>query len=159
MIDQVQDQDGKYLSRAASRAVLYAAAKEIVDRYSQKRPPSRHRLKAARKRLRQQEARDRERKRNPQFQGVYVIGTASGPVKIGIAVDPERRLKELQTGYPQKLTIFDFVGELPAGAARRVEQECHRRAHAQRMTGEWFDMDWEDASALMRDTLQKFDLA
>lgn len=72
---------------------------------------------------------------------VYVIG---GPrrrngrrsVKIGIAIDVNRRLSDLQMGSVEPL---EMLATGPGG--RTVEQRLHRRYEAQHVRGEWFELE------------------
>lgn len=70
---------------------------------------------------------------------IYVIGTDQPPYKVGIAKNPEHRLKALQTGHPQPLRI---IHKIPTDAKRThlLEAAMHRNMRHHRMTGEWFDM-------------------
>jgi hypothetical protein len=54
-------------------------------------------------------------------------------VKIGIAKDPMRRLKELQTGQPMELHLLWSV-------AGNYESDLHVHFGAYRVRGEWFDL-------------------
>ncbi len=56
-----------------------------------------------------------------------------GPIKIGTAVDPVARLRLLQTGNPERLTLRGKVEAWPGG-----EGALHRHFKAARMSGEWF---------------------
>jgi len=67
---------------------------------------------------------------------VYFIESDNGMVKIGSSVDPETRLRALQTGSPCVLRLL-FVE--PGGSAR--ERELHARFDACRRHGEWFEPD------------------
>lgn len=67
---------------------------------------------------------------------VYVIKSSNSKlVKIGHAVKPEQRARELQTGSPGKLTV---AWSLPGH--ERLERELHRRFADYRKNGEWFDL-------------------
>ena len=70
---------------------------------------------------------------------IYFIqfGT-DGPIKIGTAVDPIVRLRTLQTGTPEPLTLLAVV---PGGRTR--EAEVHRALAHHRRSGEWFEPDDE----------------
>lgn len=72
---------------------------------------------------------------------VYAMGCASGPIKVGWAVDPEKRRRELQTGNPERL----FVLAIEPGDRQR-ETAAHTRLAAARVHGEWFER-----SAVRRD--------
>ena len=67
---------------------------------------------------------------------VYFIGTKAEKcerVKIGFALDPDQRIKEIQTGNPEKLRV---LAKVEGGA--ELEREYHRRFSDQRRHGEWF---------------------
>lgn len=56
-----------------------------------------------------------------------------GPVKIGMAVDPEKRCCDLQTGNPEKLHV-----RVAVPGDRALEGELHRRFKEWHLHGEWF---------------------
>lgn len=61
----------------------------------------------------------------------FIQAESGGPVKIGKAKDPARRLKELQTSHYDRLRILATIeGD--------CERELHRQLKQHRMTGEWF---------------------
>lgn len=64
---------------------------------------------------------------------VYFVRAGEGPVKIGIAIDPEARLRELQTGHYESLSLLRVVDGDWA-----VEAWLHARFAAARIRGEWF---------------------
>jgi hypothetical protein len=67
---------------------------------------------------------------------VYFIGTENREgrhVKIGLAFDPEKRLRALQTGHSQRLRVLAWLrGE------REDEARLHRKFYRTRVQGEWF---------------------
>jgi hypothetical protein len=66
--------------------------------------------------------------------GTYVYFAAcDGFVKIGIAKNVEKRLRELQIGCPHKL---DLIGLVEGG--REIEAAYHKRFRKLRASGEWF---------------------
>lgn len=70
---------------------------------------------------------------DPSF--VYLIqGDPGTPVKIGVAKDPLKRMRELQTGNPSKLHL-QYV--IPGDAG--LERHLHNRARRGAVLGEWFD--------------------
>ena len=70
----------------------------------------------------------------PNSRFVYFIQAGdTGPVKIGLAGDPERRVRELQTGNHRDLVIRHIVP-----GDRHVERQLHHRFRAARIKGEWF---------------------
>lgn len=65
---------------------------------------------------------------------VYVIRAGyRGPIKVGLAKNPESRLREHQTSNHEELTLLHV---LPGG--RSQEAELHRRLKHARLRGEWF---------------------
>lgn len=66
-------------------------------------------------------------------QFTYFIGWKGGPVKIGRAIRPWKRLADFQTGCPYRLHLW-------AAATQRVysETRLHGRFREHRLFGEWF---------------------
>ena len=65
---------------------------------------------------------------------VYMIRAgADGPVKIGVAAHPQKRLSALQTGQPETLTILRVLE-----GDRHFESALHRHFAHRRTRGEWF---------------------
>ena len=63
----------------------------------------------------------------------FVQAVTGGPIKIGIAQDPPRRLWRIQSGNPSRLRITHTMpGSL------EVERTLHKRFKAHRLEGEWF---------------------
>lgn len=87
-------------------------------------------------------------------QGVDVIGAPGYPTKIGIAIDPDSRLRTIQTGCPERLKLYLFH-RCPPGLARVVEQECHLRLADCRKSGEWFAVEWRDAVQMVETVAQR----
>lgn len=59
-------------------------------------------------------------------------------IKIGIAVDAQKRLRHLQTGSPTRLRV---VAVIPGGAMGEVLH--HRRFDDDHLHGEWFELSEE----------------
>lgn len=66
-------------------------------------------------------------------QRVYFIASEGGPIKIGIAKDPEARLRGLQTSHPERLSV---LATCPGGPLK--ERLYHARFAGHRLSGEWF---------------------
>lgn len=62
-------------------------------------------------------------------------GTA---VKIGKAKDITERLNTLQTGSPEKLTLYGYVECRSEQEAYELEKQLHEQFANARLTGEWF---------------------
>jgi hypothetical protein len=60
----------------------------------------------------------------------------SGRVKIGYSKNPDRRLRELQTGSSRTLVIYSRI----EGVTKEAEREIHNLCREHRRAGEWFDM-------------------
>lgn len=66
----------------------------------------------------------------------FIQGLCGGAIKIGYSKNPEKRLAELQTGYPDTLTILLMIPGTEA-----TERTLHRQFEASRLKGEWFRPD------------------
>lgn len=68
------------------------------------------------------------------FSRVYFIQSErGGPIKIGRAINPEQRLKQCQTGSPERLVLLAVIS-----GGRDLERSLHARFAASRLRGEWF---------------------
>lgn len=63
---------------------------------------------------------------------------ASGPIKIGRAVDPHKRVRDLSVGSPIPLVI---LGAVLCEAYEEEEAEIHTRLDEHCVQGEWFVAD------------------
>lgn len=70
---------------------------------------------------------------HPSNSRVYFIGAEGGGIKIGVALDVAKRLKEIQAHCPLRLSVL-----ATAPGDRTLEQAYHKRFAAHRMHGEWF---------------------
>ena len=80
-----------------------------------------------------QSAMDENAKRARRKAAVYFIQSGSGPIKIGIAVDVEKRRRSLQTAHPFPLTLL-----ATCGGGKTQESAYHERFAEFRQEGEWF---------------------
>lgn len=80
---------------------------------------------------------------------LYVITCGRKFCKVGVAFNPATRLKELQTGAPLKLRLFDCVRVASAELAYRYEAEAHRRLSGRSTEGEWFMVHPAEAMAVI----------
>ena len=78
---------------------------------------------------------------------VYIISDNMNYIKIGISKNPEKRLKQLQTAYPTKLTII-FTEEFycKRNHLLKIESVIHKKvkAIATKVNGEWFEISQND---------------
>ena len=72
-----------------------------------------------------------------KLDSLYIIQSdMSGNIKIGRSKDPQKRLKQLQTGNPNKLKLIAFFeGE---GWKEKI---IHEKLRRYRLKGEWFSYD------------------
>jgi hypothetical protein len=75
---------------------------------------------------------------------VYVIGTSAGPKKVGVAEDITQRLTRLQTGNPAPLKCY-HSRSVPKCIAAQVERAAHKLLSTKRVSGEWFDVELDEA--------------
>lgn len=84
----------------------------------------------------------------PEKQSTYFIQAGDGQIKVGIALHPEKRLRELQTGSPTPLKL---LGTIAAG--RTVEALLHDtfKAQGHHLIGEWYSAAiHDDVMTLLR---------
>jgi hypothetical protein len=80
---------------------------------------------------------------------VYFITTADEQfLKIGVSVDVESRLKNLQTSQPAKLRLVGIIE-----GDEEVEAKWHRRFRHLRTSGEWFRYADDLQAAIAREVL------
>lgn len=77
-----------------------------------------------------------QKKKNVKSGFVYFIKADSGKIKIGWSVDPIERLKTLQTGSPEILTLIGCIR-----GTREDEGVFHRMFKHYRLHCEWFSYD------------------
>lgn len=61
--------------------------------------------------------------------------------KIGITNNLQKRLKEIQTGTPDKIYFVDFY---ESKYARKIESGLHRFFEHKHRNNEWFELSLED---------------
>ena len=81
--------------------------------------------------------RGNERSNGPKGFIYFIQGKSGGPIKIGYSQDPTTRLKELQSGHPDTLTILHLV---PV-STKIYEAKFHKKYESYRLNGEWFKPD------------------
>lgn len=74
------------------------------------------------------------------FSYLYIITDGQNNFKIGITKnEPEKRLKQLQTGHPKKLSIVSIF-KLPREEIFKLEKQAHRVLQSKYLKrGEWFE--------------------
>jgi hypothetical protein len=85
---------------------------------------------------------------------VYVVRMETGQIKIGMAKDPQKRLKGLQTSHPlglEILMVFKIDYSTYPYYVNEVELDFHEWLDEYRIRGEWFKAE---ALALIEDKLR-----
>ena len=82
---------------------------------------------------------------------VYAITNPAwdGWVKIGMAVDIDRRIKQMQTGNHRQLWIMASIPCDSRIEAAELERSFHRFFKKQKIRGEWFNLDKGDLFSVM----------
>ncbi len=70
---------------------------------------------------------------------IYIITDGDNNFKVGLTKrDPETRLKQLQTGHPKKLSIYNYF-TVPVNKVFELEKAAHHELHKRyQKRGEWF---------------------
>ncbi len=75
---------------------------------------------------------------------VYIIeNTYSHDTKIGISNNPEKRIKQLQTGSSRLLKIQYTILFNTRNEAIKAENSLHKKYSKYRLMGEWFEVDYK----------------
>lgn len=79
-----------------------------------------------------------KKRKEKEYDGyIYFIqGLCGGAIKIGYSQEPIKRLNQLQTGYPDTLTILMMI---PGN--KDLEQQLHEEFYEYKLKGEWFKPD------------------
>lgn len=88
---------------------------------------------------------------------VYVIRRSDGAVKVGMTNNPPQRLRNLQTGSPNRLSFAYVAG--CAGVAARIESEAHKLMDAYAIQGDWFEASPEVAVAAVNAAAARLDFS
>jgi hypothetical protein len=85
---------------------------------------------------------------------VYILAaSAHGPVKIGFSKHPELRLRQLQTGHAEALTLYH---KEPISQPRLLEKAIHAANRHRRVNGEWFDLTVEEGVLEVRHAVIRY---
>lgn len=86
----------------------------------------------------------------------YVYCISSGDaIKIGIATDPLKRLRELQTANAKPLHLVWTV-QTGCVLAREAEKRLHHWLRRHRLQGEWFSYDEKKGGPRLRGIVERF---
>lgn len=90
---------------------------------------------------------------------IYIISPSrhqNGPVKIGISDNPQKRLKQIQTGHPEKIEIKHLEEISTRRKTLELEKNLHRDFSIYRSHGEWFNMTVDDAIVFLKFTIVQY---
>lgn len=88
---------------------------------------------------------------------IYVIAAdPAGPVKIGSSKEPERRLRQLQTGHADPLKLF-HTEAISVEGVLLMERIIHRENRVHKRKGEWFNLSVTDAIAEVKHAMIRFE--
>lgn len=91
---------------------------------------------------------------------IYIISQVkhqNGPVKIGISDNPQKRLKQIQTGHPEKIEIKHLEEISTRRKTLELEKNLHRDFSIYRSHGEWFNMNVDEAIGFLKFTIIHYD--
>lgn len=73
---------------------------------------------------------------------MYIIADQNNHIKVGISKNPDKRIKQLQTGHPTKLQLI-YVEEFECSRNHllKIEELVHRKISEKykHASGEWFE--------------------
>jgi len=74
----------------------------------------------------------------PRMHKIYIILAGDEAMKIGLALDPEKRLEQLQIGNHRDLRLVAafYAGSLMQ--SQKKEKDIHNILHKYHIRGEWF---------------------
>ena len=82
---------------------------------------------------------------------MYIISNELGFIKVGISKDPQKRLKQLQTGNEHVLTLL-FTEEFSCSRNHllHIEKEIHNKLKTihQKASGEWFYIEKDNLDSI-----------
>lgn len=71
---------------------------------------------------------------------IYIISNGEA-FKVGLSKDPKRRVRQLQTGNPKKLSL-EYCVEIEEAPVKILESIMHRYLKLNHLSGEWFSADF-----------------
>jgi len=90
---------------------------------------------------------------------LYVIGRKNvGPWKIGISINPQWRIRDLQSGSPELLVIHCLLNAKTRNNAENLERKTHAEFIKVHSHGEWFDASLGDVIAFLNMMASKNDV-
>lgn len=75
---------------------------------------------------------------------LYIISNGEGAIKVGLSKNPDKRVKQLQTGNENHLSLLFYEEfECPRKKVFKIEKMVHRdlATRCKKRVGEWFYLD------------------
>jgi len=82
---------------------------------------------------------------------MYIIANDKGYIKVGVSNNPDRRLRQLQTGNAHKLTLlYTEAFECTRAHLLKIEKIVHKELKkvSTKCMGEWFFVDTDDITKI-----------
>ncbi len=79
---------------------------------------------------------------------IYCISDGIELCKFGFSNNPDKRLKALQTGNPNKLKIIEKI-LVEEDKVRNLEKQLHKDYAHKRVNGEWFRVTPEEGKDIL----------
>src|SRR5665811_448824 len=83
---------------------------------------------------------------------VYIISAGSDAVKVGRAVDPKQRMRDLQTSHYQRLSLI-HVFQCGGNEVNAIERQAQALLSEKRLAGEWFSVNPDEAKAAVGEAM------
>ena len=82
------------------------------------------------------------------FSSVYVIAASNNMSKVGISINPARRVSQLQTGNGSQLSLAYSLSAVKP-VVEMIERSVHTKMRRYREQGEWFSVKPQTAIAFV----------
>ena len=70
---------------------------------------------------------------------IYLVQAGyTGPIKIGLAKNVNKRMAELQVGNHMDLKLIAAIGPFNRSIAEQIEKQLHKKFKHKHVRGEWF---------------------
>ncbi len=85
---------------------------------------------------------------------VYVMQTSDNTVKVGRSKNPEKRLKNLQTGNPNEIKLIDTI---KSEFSSEIERQFRHKHDDKRIKGEHYNLSQKEAMDSLSKIKSKLD--
>ena len=88
-----------------------------------------------------------------KMKNIYVLENEFGNVKIGVSCNVKERVKTLSMQGGFKITRLFFTE--PCSNSYKLENKCHKHFSKNRISGEWFDIDFLEVKRYVNELFSK----